>query len=106
MTFQNCSVEMFGDKACIVVSEDSGEIVMLTSDSIQSYHYVKEKKRLVGASYHTYFYYDITFKNDCESYIRMRRKYRDAIERYTYSKRIIYFPNIVALCYLKTVKTA
>ena len=42
--FHECSIEMFGDKACIVVDEDTGQIVMLTSDTIQSYKYVKEKK--------------------------------------------------------------
>lgn len=53
--FQDCSIEMFGDKACIVVNENSGEVVMLTSDTIQSYRYVKEKKKLGGKGYHTYF---------------------------------------------------
>ena len=81
--FQECSIEMFGDKACIVVNEDSGEVVMLTSDTIQSYRYVKEKKRTVGLTRHTYFYYDIIFKNGSESYVRMRRKYREAMESYT-----------------------
>jgi len=81
--FHECPIEMFGDKACIVVHEDSGEVVMLTSDTIQSYHYVKEKKKLNGAGYHTYFYYNITFKDGSESYVRMRRKYRDAMESYT-----------------------
>ena len=81
--FHECSIEMFGDKACIVVDEDNGQIVMLTSDTIQSYKYVKDKKRIVGLTYHTYFYYDIVFKDGSESYVRMRRKYRDAMERYT-----------------------
>ena len=81
--FQECPLEMFGDKACIVVNEDSGEVVMLTSDTIQSYRYVKEKKRTVGLTRHTYFYYDITFKDGSESYVRMRRKYREAMESYT-----------------------
>jgi len=81
--FHECPIEMFGDKACIVVHEDSGEVVMLTSDTIQSYHYVKEKKKLNGAGYHTYFYYNITFKDGSQSYVRMRRKYRDAMEQYT-----------------------
>lgn len=80
--FQDCSIEMFGDKACIVVDEDSGEIIMLTSDTIQTYRYVKEKERTVGLSRHTYFYYDITFKDGSESYVRMRKKYLEAIERY------------------------
>lgn len=77
-----CPIESFGDEACIVVSEDGGKIIKLTSDTIQSCRYVKEKKRLVGVKYHTYFYYDITFKDGKESYVRMRRKYRDAMEAY------------------------
>lgn len=81
--YSECPIEMFGDKACIVVNEDGGEVVLLTSDTIQSCQYVKEKKRLVGVKYHTYFYYDITFKNGEESYVRMRRKYRDAMANYT-----------------------
>lgn len=81
-SFQECSIEMFGDKACIVVDEEHGEVVFLTSDTIQSCQYVKEKKRTVGLTRHTYFYYDITFKDGSESYVRMRRKYRDAMERY------------------------
>ena len=81
--FQECPLEMFGDKACIVVNEDSGEVVMLTSDTIQSYRYIKEKKRIVGLTRHTYFYYNITFKDGRESYVRMRRKYREAMESYT-----------------------
>jgi len=81
--FQECSIELFGDKACIVVNEDQGEVVFLTSDTIQSYQYVKEKKRIVGLTRHTYFYYDITFKDGSESYVRMRRKYRDAMLSYT-----------------------
>lgn len=80
--YSECPIELFGDKACIIVDEGIGEIIMLTSDTIQSCHYVKEKKRLVGVKYHTYFYYDITFKNGEESYVRMRRKYRDAMEEY------------------------
>lgn len=81
--FQDCPIEMFGDKACIVVDETNGEVIMLTSDTIQSYKYAKEKKRTVGVTRHTYFYYDIIFKDGRESYVRMRRKYRDAMESYT-----------------------
>lgn len=82
-TFQECSIEMFGDKACIVVNEEQGEVVFLTSDTIQSYQYVKEKKRTVGLARHTYFYYDIKFNDGSESYVRMRRKYRDAMLNHT-----------------------
>ena len=80
--FAEASIEMFGDKACIKLNENSSQILLLTSDNVESYHYVEEKKRLVGATYHTYFYYNIKFKDGTESYVRMRRKYRDAMEQY------------------------
>ncbi len=79
--FQDCSIEMFGDKACIVVNEDSGEVVMLTSDTIQSYEYVKEKYK--ASRMKKYYYYDITFKDGSESYVRMSKKYREAMESHT-----------------------
>ena len=79
--FQECSVEMFGDKACIMVNEDSGEVVMLTSETIQTYRYVKEKYKTSRMK--TYYYYDITFKDGSESYVRMSKKYREAMESYT-----------------------
>lgn len=81
--FQNCNLEMFGDKACIVVNENSGEVVLLTSDTIQSRRKVKEEKKLGGKGIHTYFYLDIIFKDGSESYAKMRRKYYEAIIRYT-----------------------
>lgn len=80
--FNDCSIEMFGDKSCIVVDEKSGKVVMLTSDTIKSYKYAMEKKRRVGLHEHTYFYYDIIFKDGTESYVRMRRVYSDALKRH------------------------
>ena len=80
--FKNCPIVMIGDEACIVVNESSGEIVSLTSEYVQSYEYIKEKKRLVGAIVHTYYYYKITFQNGKKSYVRMRKKYRYAMEQY------------------------
>lgn len=78
--YAECPIELFGDKACIVVNGDMGNVILLTSDNIRSCRYVKEKKR--GIPRHTYFYYNIVFKNGEESYVRMRRKYRDAMENY------------------------
>lgn len=78
-TYQECPIGLFGDRACIVANADNGEYVLLTSDTIQSCSYVKEKRRFVGLTSHTYFYYSITFKDGSESYVRMRRKYRDAM---------------------------
>ena len=77
--FQECPVEMFADKACIVVDTEEGEIVLLTSENIQSYRYIKKKDRMA----HTYYYYEIVFHDGTTSYVRMRRKYRDAMINYT-----------------------
>lgn len=79
--FHECPIEMFGDRACIVVDEEKGEVIFLTADFIQSYRYAGQKKRTVKLKQHTYFYYTITFKDGRESYVRMRRKYRDAMEQ-------------------------
>ena len=79
--FQECSIEMFGDKACILVNGNSGEVVFLTSDTIQSYRFIKKKDRLPQMK--TYYYYEIIFNDGSESYVRMRRKYVEAMERYT-----------------------
>ena len=80
--FAEASIKMFGNKACIKLNKNGSKVLLLTSDNVESYHYVKEKKRLVGATLHTYFYYEIKFKDGTESYVRMRRKYRDAMEQY------------------------
>ncbi len=79
--FQDCSIEMFGDKACIVVNEDSGEVVMLTSDTIKSCQFIEKKFRVKRMK--DYYYYNITFKDGRESHVRMSEKYRDAMEQYT-----------------------
>ena len=79
--YQDCLVELFGDKACIMADAGSGEVVFLTADTIQSCHYVKKKKKTVGLKQHTYYYYNITFKDGSESYVRMRKKYREAMQR-------------------------
>lgn len=81
--YQECPIGLFGDKACIITDADNGEVIFLTSDTIQSYKYIKEKRRIVGITNHTYFYYNITFKDGSESYVRMRRKYREAMKSYT-----------------------
>ena len=77
--FKECSIKLIGDKAGIVVNENRGDVVFLTSDYIQSYQYVMDKERTVGLKRHTYYYYNITFKDGSKSYVRMRRKYRDAM---------------------------
>ena len=80
--FQECPIEEFGDKACIVVDDEKGRVLMLTADTIQSCQLVKKKVRQVGLERHTFYYYDIVFKNGYESYVRMRTKYRKAMEKY------------------------
>lgn len=77
--FADCPIEMFDNQAGIIVDEDTREIVMLTHENIQTYHFVKEKTRAAGKM-HKYYYYDITFKNGLKSYVRMRKKYRNAME--------------------------
>lgn len=80
--FQECPIEEFGDKACIVIDDEKGIVLTLTADTIQSCQLVKKKVRQVGLERHTFYYYDIVFKNGCESYVRMRTKYRKAMEKY------------------------
>ena len=81
--FADAKIDMFGDKACIKLSEDGRQFLLLTSDNIRSYKFVKEKKKLAKGKLRTYFYYNITFTDGSESYVRMRRKYAQAMERYT-----------------------
>ena len=47
--FQECPIEMFGDKACILVDKQNGEIVLLTADTIQSCHQYREPKNVKWA---------------------------------------------------------
>jgi len=81
--FPGCAIEMAGDKACIVADTKHGGVVFLTSDNIKSYRFVKEKERQVGLKRHTYYYYDIIFKDGSESYVRMRKKYVKAMKLFT-----------------------
>ena len=79
--YRECPIELFGDMACIITDIEKGEIVLLTSENIKALKFVKEKER--GFPLHTYYYYKIEFKDNSESYVRMRRKYRDAMLKYT-----------------------
>ncbi len=83
--FKGCTIELAEDKAFIAVTPKKGEIVWLTSDNIQSYQYVKQKVRFRPnkMAYKTYYYYTITFKDGSQSYVRMRKKYRRAMIKYT-----------------------
>ena len=83
--FKDCTIELAGDKAFIAVTPKKGEIIWLTSDNIQSYQFVKKKDRFrpLKMAYKTYYYYTITFKDGSTSYVRMRKKYRKAMMKYT-----------------------
>ncbi len=89
--FKDCTIELAGDKAFIAVTPKKGEIVWLTSDNIRSYQFVKEKERFRPRKmkYKTYYYYTITFKDGSQSYVRMRKKYRKAMEKYTQVEQVI-----------------
>lgn len=79
--YQECEIAMFGDKACIVVNPDGGEIVLLTSDYIKSCRFIKKKFRKLKMK--DYYYYEIVFIDGKQSYVRMSKKYRDALKSYT-----------------------
>jgi len=79
--YQDCPIGLFGDKACIITNAASGEVVFLTSDTIESYRFIEKKFRVKRMK--DYYYYNITFKDGRESHIRMSEKYRDAMEQYT-----------------------
>ena len=71
---------MFGDKTCIQLNESGSRVLLLTSENIQSYRFVKEDFKVSKGK--TYYYYDIIFRDGSESYVRMSKKYRKAMERY------------------------
>ena len=79
--YKDCLIETDPDEeyAFIVVDMSRGEAVMLTSDTIQSCQFLKEDKKLNKGKFKTYYYYNIVFKDGSRSYVRMRRKYRDAM---------------------------
>lgn len=80
-TYKNCSIDMFADKACILVDSEQGQIVLLTNSEIESCRFVKEKFKVNRGK--NYYYFEIYFKDGNHSYVRMSKKYRDAMYRYT-----------------------
>ena len=78
-THKECSIELFGDRACIVLN-DPGKIIFLTSDEIEYCDFIEKKFRPLRG--HNYYYYNIFFKDGSKDYVRMRRKYKEAMERY------------------------
>lgn len=82
--YKECKIASHEGKVYIIVNSERGEIIHLNSDTIESYEYVKEKKRMVGLELKTYFYYNLYFKSGAKSYVRMSRKKRDAMLAYTH----------------------
>ena len=79
--YAECKIARFDNIPCIVVDSGSGKIIPLSSETIEKYTFIKEKKRMVGVKLKTYFYYDITFRNGERSRIRISRKNCDAMLR-------------------------
>ena len=79
--YKDCLIETDPNEeyAFIVVDMSRGEVVMLTSDTIQSCQFLKEDKKLNKGKFKTYYYYNIVFKDGSRSYVRMSKKYRDAM---------------------------
>lgn len=79
--YKDCLIELDPKEeyAFIVVNMDRGEVVYLTSDTIQSCEFLKEDKKLRKGKLKTYYYYNIIFKDGSRSYVRMRKKYRNAM---------------------------
>ena len=81
--FQKYTSKDHGSKVKMGIQLDKAgsRVLLLTSENIQSYRYVKKKYHKLKLK--DYYYYEITFKDGSESYVRMSKKYRDAMERYT-----------------------
>lgn len=77
--FAGASIKLSGDMAYIKLNEDSSRILPLTPENIESCRYMTKKKRQVGLESHTYYYYEITFKDGSKCTARMRKKYREAM---------------------------
>ena len=79
--YKDCTIELDenDEYAFIVVDPGRGSVLYLTSDTIQAYQYVKQDKKLHKGKLKTYYYYNITFKDGSASYVRMRKKYCNAM---------------------------
>jgi len=78
--YKNCSIDMFGSKACILVEPEQGKVLLLTDEEIAGCKFIKDKFRIKCGK--TYYYYEITFKDGSRSIVRMSKKYRDAMCEY------------------------
>lgn len=79
--FEDCTIELDEDTdmAYIAVNPSRGEVIYLTSNTIQSVQFEKEDQKWRKGKLKTYYYYYITFSDGRRSRVRMRRKYRDAM---------------------------
>ena len=71
--FEDCKITLVGTKACIYL--ENCEYLELTDENVQKITFIKEKHKID----HIYYYYEIEFHDGKSSYVRMRRKYRDAM---------------------------
>lgn len=71
--YEDCKITLVGTKACIYL--ENHEYLELTDANVQKVTFIKEKHKID----HTYYYYEIEFCDGRSSYVRMRRKYRDAM---------------------------
>ena len=71
--YAECKITLVGTKACICLGND--DYLELTDENVEKIIFIKEKHRID----HTYYYYEIQFRDGRISYVRMRRKYRDAM---------------------------
>ena len=74
--YEECKITLVGTKACIYLGNH--EYLELTDENVQKITFVKEKQKID----HTYYYYEIEFRDGRSSYVRMRRKYRDAMREH------------------------
>ena len=71
--YEECKITLVGTKACIYLG--NREYLELTDENVQKIKFIKEKHKIN----HTYYYYEIEFHNGRSSYVRMRRKYKEAM---------------------------
>ena len=70
--YKGCKITLIGTTACISLGN---EYIALTDEYVQKITFVKKKHKID----HTYYYYELKFRDGKISYVRMRRKYRDAM---------------------------
>lgn len=78
--YEESSIQIVGNKACILVDVAHGEVVFLTSDEIESCKFIKEKFRLNRGK--KYYYYEILFTDGKVCQIRVSDLIREAMSEY------------------------